>query len=100
MKYPSIQQFCADAGYRKTFERDIPRGLGLGVDISARIKPKWEASQNAGLSNALWLDLTIPDVFLKAMKHLLVPLKRCTQILACACKAQYQDVIRFHWVGQ
>ncbi len=41
-KYPSIQRFCADAGYRKTFEQDISRELGLGVDISARIKPKWE----------------------------------------------------------
>ncbi len=41
-KYPSIQCFCADAGYRKTFEQDISRELGLGVDISARIKPEWE----------------------------------------------------------
>ncbi|MCH5352156.1 MAG: transposase [Acutalibacter sp.] len=41
-KYPSIQRFCADAGYRKTFERDVPRELGVGVDISARIKPEWE----------------------------------------------------------
>lgn len=22
-KYPSIQRFCADAGYRKTFEKDV-----------------------------------------------------------------------------
>ncbi len=41
-KYSSIQRFCADAGYRKTFEQDISRELGLGVDISARIKPEWE----------------------------------------------------------
>jgi len=41
-KYPSIQRFCADAGYRKTFEQDISKELGLGVDISARIKPEWE----------------------------------------------------------
>ena len=33
-KYPSIQRFCADAGYRKTFEHDISQELGLGVDIS------------------------------------------------------------------
>ncbi len=38
-KYPSIQRFCADAGYRKTFEQNISQELGLGVDISARIKP-------------------------------------------------------------
>ena len=41
-KYPSIQRFCADAGYRKSFEQDVSRELGLGVDISARIKPEWE----------------------------------------------------------
>ena len=41
-KYPSIQRFCADAGYRKTFEQDVSSHLGLGVDISARIKPEWE----------------------------------------------------------
>ena len=40
--YPSIQRFCADAGYRKTFELDVSDELGLGVDISARIKPEWE----------------------------------------------------------
>ena len=41
-KYPSIQRFCADAGYRKSFEQDVFRELALGVDISARIKPEWE----------------------------------------------------------
>ncbi len=40
--YPSIQRFCADAGYRKTFEQDVSSELGLGVDISARIKSVWE----------------------------------------------------------
>ena len=41
-KYPSIQRFCADVGYRKSFEQDVFQELGLGVDISARIKPEWE----------------------------------------------------------
>lgn len=42
-KYPSIKRFCADAGYRKTFEQDVSRELGLGVDISEKIKPhQWE----------------------------------------------------------
>lgn len=41
-KYPSIQRFCADAGYRKTFEQDSSQELDLGVDISVRIKPEWE----------------------------------------------------------
>ncbi len=43
-KDPSIQRFCADAGYRKTFEQDISRESGL----------------------------TIPDVFPKALKFLLI----------------------------
>ena len=45
-KYPSIQQFCAHAGYRKTFEQDISSEPGLGVDISVRIKPQWEVLPN------------------------------------------------------
>jgi hypothetical protein len=41
-KYPTIQRFCADAGYRKSFENDVREQLQLGVDISERIKPEWE----------------------------------------------------------
>jgi len=42
-KYPSIQCFCADAGYRKTFVEAVQEELGLGVDISEKIKPhEWE----------------------------------------------------------
>ena len=41
-KCPSIQRFCAHAGYRKTFEQDISSEPGLGIDISVRIKPQWE----------------------------------------------------------
>ena len=41
-KYPSIQRFCADAGYCKTFEQDVSSELWFGVDISVRIKPEWE----------------------------------------------------------
>ena len=41
--YPSIQKFCADAGYRGTFVSDLKEKLGLGVDISEKIKPhQWE----------------------------------------------------------
>lgn len=41
--YPSIQKFCADAGYRGTFVADVKEKLGLGVDISEKIKPhQWE----------------------------------------------------------
>ena len=31
--YPSIQKFCADAGYRGTFVSDLKELLGLDVDI-------------------------------------------------------------------
>lgn len=41
--YPTIQRFCADAGYRGTFIREIEEQLELGVDISEKIKPhEWE----------------------------------------------------------
>ncbi len=42
-RYPSIQKFCADAGYRGTFVSDLKQQLGLDVDISEKIKPhEWE----------------------------------------------------------
>ena len=42
--YPSIQKFCADAGYRGTFVSDVKEQLSLEVDISEKIKPhQWES---------------------------------------------------------
>lgn len=42
-RYSSIKRFCADAGYRGTFVLDVDEFLGLGVDISEKIKPhEWE----------------------------------------------------------
>ncbi len=42
-RYPSIQKFCADAGYRGTFVSDVKEQFGLDVDISEKIKPhQWE----------------------------------------------------------
>ena len=38
--YPSIRRFCADEGYRGTFEKGIINKYGIGVDISEKIKPK------------------------------------------------------------
>ena len=56
-KYPSIQQFCAHAGYRKTFEQDISSEPGLGVDISVRIKPQWEVLPKRWIVESLaWLN--------------------------------------------
>ena len=36
--YPTIQAFCADAGYRKTFVTNVETVLALRVDISPKIK--------------------------------------------------------------
>ena len=42
-KYPTLRRFCADAGYRKSFEEAVQEQLGLGVDISQKIKPhQWQ----------------------------------------------------------
>ena len=42
-KYPSIERFCADAGYRGTFVIELEEKCGIGVDISEKIKPhEWE----------------------------------------------------------
>lgn len=40
-KYPTIEKFCGDQGYRKSFEEAVLSELGLGVDISAKILPGW-----------------------------------------------------------
>ena len=42
LKYPTIEKFCGDDGYRKSFEEDVLTELGLGVDISKRIIPEFE----------------------------------------------------------
>jgi hypothetical protein len=42
-RYSSIQKFRAEAGYRGTFVLDVDEVLGLGVDISEKIKSRqWE----------------------------------------------------------
>ena len=40
-KYPTIEKFCGDEGYRKSFEDDVKNEFKLGVDISAKITPGW-----------------------------------------------------------
>jgi len=59
-KYPTIQRFCVDDCYRKSFEEDVFEQLGLYVDISARIKsesevlPKrWIVERTFGCANHL-----------------------------------------------
>lgn len=41
-KYPTLVRFCGDDGYRKSFENAVFVELGLGVDVSKRIKPEFE----------------------------------------------------------
>ena len=40
-KYPTIERFCGDEGYRKSFVLDVLTELGLPVDISERITSKF-----------------------------------------------------------
>lgn len=43
VNYPSIQAFCGDRGYRKTFEEDVALILQRRVDISEKIQPhEWK----------------------------------------------------------
>ena len=74
-EYPSIQQFCADAGCRKFFEQDVSRELGLGVDISARIKPEWEVLPKRWIVERSLAWFTIPAGFPKIMRDLFALLK-------------------------
>ena len=42
-RYPRLKEFCADAGYRGTFVRELGERFALAVDISEKIKPhEWE----------------------------------------------------------
>lgn len=45
-KYPSIQRFCADAGYRKTFEKAAVQKLNRGVDIVEKLGNGWHILPN------------------------------------------------------
>ena len=62
MSYKTIQKFCADAGYRGTFVSNSKEKLGLGVDISEKIKPhNGKNFPGVGLLNVLFLGLIIPE---------------------------------------
>ena len=43
-KYPTIEKFCGDCGYRKTFIANVKVQLGLDVDISPKILPEFGVS--------------------------------------------------------
>ena len=40
-KYPSLLGVCADAGYRKTMEEFVAKGLNKTIEISQRIVSGW-----------------------------------------------------------
>ena len=40
--YPSIQAISADAGYRKTFEKDVLDNYDIPIDISTKINGEWK----------------------------------------------------------
>jgi transposase len=43
IKYPTIEKFCGDKGYRGTFVREVAEYLDLDVDISEKIKSEdWQ----------------------------------------------------------
>ena len=45
-KYPTIQKFCGDRGYRGSFVTNVKTIFCLNVDISAKIIPKgWKVVQ-------------------------------------------------------
>ena len=79
--YPTIEKFCGDAGYRKTFENEVFEELGLGVDISERIAgsgfvviPKrWVVERTLGWlghSRRLSKDYEIRTYYAEAMVHI------------------------------
>jgi putative transposase len=42
LMYPTIKNYCGDAGHRKSFEEDMLWELGFVVDIPQRINPGFE----------------------------------------------------------
>lgn len=56
-RYPAIERFCADVGYRGTFVLDVNNHLGPGVDMAEKIKPsEWEKLAWLGNSRRLSKD--------------------------------------------
>ena len=76
-KYPSIQRFCADAGYRKTFEKDVAELLELSVDISKRITSEWQALPKRWVVERTLAWIKTPDAFQKTMRFPFFLLKLC-----------------------
>ena len=75
-RYPSVQKFCADAGYRGTFVSDLKEQFDLDVDISEKIKPhQWENFLGDGWWSAPSPGSIIPDGSAKIMRFPSLPLR-------------------------
>jgi putative transposase len=75
-QYPTLERFCADAGYRGTFVLDVDTILSLGVDISEKIKPhQWEKLPWRWVVERTLVGLDIPVACPKTMKSPPVQLK-------------------------
>ena len=97
--YPSILKFCADAGYRGTFVKEIHDLLSLDVDISEKIKPhfweklpwRWVVERTLGWLNhsrRLSKDFEITTVSAQSMviishAHTLLNLMPILYLIAC-----------------
>ena len=68
-RYPSIQKFCADAGYRGTFVSDLKEQLDLDVDIHRKSSlTNGKNSLGDRWLNASSLGSIIPDASAKIMR--------------------------------
>jgi transposase len=92
-KYSTIQKFCGDDGYRKSFEADVQQQLGLDVDISTRIAPtfqvlpkRWVVERTFGwmthsrrLSKDYEISVASEEAFVM-ISHLHTLLRRCARL--------------------
>ena len=57
-KYPTVEKFCGDDGYRNSFEIDVFWEFGLPVHISTRTNPGFEVIPNRWIIECIisWLN--------------------------------------------
>ena len=94
VQYPSIQKFCADAGYRGTFVSDLKEQLDLDVDIHRKSSlTNGKNSLGDGWLNAPSLGSITPDAAVKIMRslsHLLKPWSLFLTFTLCSNAYEYR----------
>lgn len=82
-KYPTIEAFCGDEGYRGTFIDDVDYYIGVPVNISERIAPKFVVQPKRWVVERTfaWLGLETPAVFQKIMKSVPIQQRRWLKYL-------------------